>query len=147
MGEDLSKPQNLKPIKGAKIDIRVLNIVEGRNTSPNPEFFPDENIQGVVILSLTKPFKAHSLSVGLCGVQEFVNLEDDLRQTSLVYHSRETLANFDEQSPPVGQELSFPFLIKVPGSQDLKKPSFCYRLKSVKFSILHSLFAQLEPVD
>ena len=54
---------------------------------------------------------------------------------------------FDDQKPPVGEQLSFPFIIKVPAATELRKPSFCCRLKGVKFSILHSLFAQLEPVD
>ena len=107
-----------------------------------PEFFPDETILGYVSFKLEKPYKAKSISVGFCGFQEFYNHEDkSTNKTELLYNSKQTLKVFENDDPPVGEEIEYPFVIKVPPKDDLQKPSFCHRLGHLKFAILHGLFA------
>ena len=113
-----------------------------------PEFYPDETIMGTVRFKLEKAYKAKSIQVGFCGFQEFHNHEDkSTSKTELLYNQKQTLMVFENDEPPVGEEQEYPFAIKVPPKDDLQKPSFCHRMGHIKFSILHGLFAQLEPVD
>ena len=67
MGEGFSTPRALKPVKGAKIEIEIKNIIEGRNNEMAPEFYPDETIMGTVRFKLEKAYKAKSIQVGFCG--------------------------------------------------------------------------------
>ena len=67
MGEGFSIPRALKPVKGAKIEIKINNVQAGRNNDMAPEFYPEETILGYVSFKLEKPYKAKSISVGFCG--------------------------------------------------------------------------------
>ena len=120
MGEGFSTPRALKPVKGAKIEIEVSNIVPGRNNEMAPEFYPEETILGEVWFKIEKPYKAKSISVGFCGFQEFHNHEDkSTSKSELLYNLKVTLAEFENDAPPVGEEQVYPFAIKVPPKNEL----------------------------